>query len=386
MLVWGRESLQLTLESAAARIRVKPERLAAWEAGAERPSIPQLRRIAHAYGRSLPVFYMESPPVDWPIPRDLRRLPGERPLQLSPELIIGMRQAQYRRSILLELEPDTEPSNLVGLGKPGVAAEVLAARMRNALGVTLERQQLWKPGHDSLNGWKNALEDRGVLVFHFTGVPVTDVRGYSISEPTLPIVAVNGHDSVNGRIFTLAHELGHIGLGDGGSCDLGDATVPRASRPKVEVYCNAFAGALLVPEAALLADQAVQQSNRRSEWERGDLERLATRFRVSREVVLRRLLSLDRASSEFYRQHRAQMLALPPPDTRPSDPDSKGPAFATMVVRDVGKPFARAVVAAYRADEITGSDLSDFLGASVQHVPAIEARLGGRDVLTGGVP
>ena len=352
-------------------MRVPPEKLVGWEAGIESPTIPQLRKITHSYGRSLPVFYMETPPTDWPIPRDLRRLPGEAPITMSPELIIGMRVAQFRRAVLLGLEADTEPSDLVGIAG-GMEADELAGRVREILGVSLERQQSWAAGHDSLNGWKNALEVHGVLVFHFTSVSVIDVRGYSISDPILPIIGLNGHDSVNGQIFTLAHELGHLAIGTGSNCDLGDATVPRASRPTVEVYCNRFAGAMLVPGTALLGDPVVRLANRGSEWDAGELERLAARFRVSREVALRRLLSLEKASAEFYRQHRAQMIALPPPEAREPDPDSKGPAFATMVVRDVGKPFARAVVAAYRADEISGPDLTDFLGAGVHHLPAIE--------------
>jgi hypothetical protein len=55
-----------------------------------------------------------------------------------------------------------------------------------------------------------------------------------------------------------------------------------------------------------------------------------------------------------------------------------------MAVRDVGKPFARLVVDAYRSDAITGSDLSEYLGVRLKHLPAIEARLSGPDMLTGG--
>ena len=55
-----------------------------------------------------------------------------------------------------------------------------------------------------------------------------------------------------------------------------------------------------------------------------------------------------------------------------------------MTVRDVGKPFARLVLDAYHADSITGSDVSEYLGVRLKHVPQIEKRLGGPDLLTGG--
>ncbi|MEX1104107.1 MAG: ImmA/IrrE family metallo-endopeptidase, partial [Dehalococcoidia bacterium] len=327
------------------------------------------------------VFYLTEPPTDWQVPRDWRRLPGEPPRRLTPELIVAVRMAYYRRSIVLELDPDASQSPLVGSTEPATRATDLAARARDILGVTLEAQYGWDAEHDSLNGWMAALEERGVLVFHFTGVAVKEVRGFSLSERVLPVVGINGHDTVNGRIFTLAHELGHLMLGEGGSCDLGDATLPSVSRSETEIYANRFAGALLVPAAALLSDPVVSRAGPGTKWEISEIERLAARFRVSREVILRRLVTLERADADFYRRKRAELLALPPRDTEPS---SGGPAFALMVVRNVGKPFARLVLDAYHANSITGPDVSDYLGAGLQHLPAIEARLSSVQALTGG--
>jgi hypothetical protein len=43
------------------------------------------------------------------------------------------------------------------------------------------------------------------------------------------------------------------------------------------------------------------------------------------------------------------------------------------------------VLDAYRADRITGSDVAEYLGARLKHLPRIESQLAGRDVLTGGL-
>lgn len=386
MVEWARTSLGLSLQEAADRLRVPADRLEAWERGESQPTIPQLRKLAHGYGRSLPVFYLPAPPKDWPVPRDWRRLPGQPPLRHSPELLIALRLAFYRRSIALDLDPEAQPSPIVGAAPSRLIAEDMAAHARALLGVRLAEQEGWEQRYGALNGWKNALERAGVLVFHFTDVPVAEVRGFSLSERTLPVIGVNGHDSVNGRIFTLAHEVGHLMLGEGGSCDLGDATRARLARDRTEVFCNRFAGALLVPADALLADPVVSRADQTSEWSDVELDRLATRFRVSREVVLRRLLVVGRASIDLYRRKRAELLALPLADKREVRADSKGggPGVAVMVVRDVGKPFARLVLDAYHADTISGPDVADFLGVGLRHLPAIETRLVGQDVLTGG--
>ena len=386
MLQWGRESLGLSLKEAAAQLRIPASRLEAWERGNSRPTIPQLRKIAHRYRRSLPAFFLPAPPRDWPVPRDWRRLPGHPPLQPSPELLIALRLAFYRRSIAMELDSEAPSSPVVGIFRARLVAEDMAVKARALLGVTLAQQESWEPRYGALNSWKNALERAGVLVFHFTDVPVGEVRGFSLSERTLPVIGVNGSDSVNGRIFTLAHELGHLMLGEGGSCDLGDATRARLARDRTEVLCNQFAGALLVPADALIGDPVVARADRSSQWSDFELDRLATRFRVSREVVLRRLLVVGRASIDLYRRKRAELLALPIADKRGQKADAKGrgPGVAVMVVRDVGKPFARLVLDAYHADSISGPDVADYLGVGLRHLPAIETRLVGQDVLTGG--
>jgi hypothetical protein len=55
-----------------------------------------------------------------------------------------------------------------------------------------------------------------------------------------------------------------------------------------------------------------------------------------------------------------------------------------MTVRDVGKPFARLILDAYQSNDLTGGDVSELLGVRLKHLPAIEARLAGADMLTGG--
>lgn len=78
---------------------------------------------------------------------------------------------------------------------------------------------------------------------------------------------------------------------------------------------------------------------------------------------------LGRADEDFYRARRRELLTLPVREAV----DRKGrPSFVQMVVRNAGKPYARLVVDAYRADAITGADVVDYLGAKLKHLPRIE--------------
>jgi hypothetical protein len=94
-------------------------------------------------------FYLAARPVDFTLPKDYRRMPGEPPLNYSPALLFGLRLASYRRDVALQLEPDVANSELVRIAS-GQPAEDLAGRVRSMLMVRLEEQQSWTGQYDAL--------------------------------------------------------------------------------------------------------------------------------------------------------------------------------------------------------------------------------------------
>ena len=68
LLTWARRSLRMGLEEAAERLRVPPERLAAWESGEQKPTVNQLRKAARVYRRPLAAFFLPEPPRDFAVP------------------------------------------------------------------------------------------------------------------------------------------------------------------------------------------------------------------------------------------------------------------------------------------------------------------------------
>ena len=86
MLRWTRESLNLPINEAAKKIRVRPSKLSAWESGESTPTIGQLRKAAAVYKRPLAVFFLSQPPRDFDALKDFRRLPDPTRAVLSPEL------------------------------------------------------------------------------------------------------------------------------------------------------------------------------------------------------------------------------------------------------------------------------------------------------------
>ena len=58
LLTWARSTASYEIPEAAEKLKIDADALAAWEAGAEQPSIAQLRKIASLYKRPLAVLYL----------------------------------------------------------------------------------------------------------------------------------------------------------------------------------------------------------------------------------------------------------------------------------------------------------------------------------------
>ncbi len=378
LLRWARDTVGLSLEAAADKLKVKPEQLARWEAGDLPPTVPQLRKAADVYKRPLALFFLPAPPTQPELPHDFRRVPGIEVPPLSPELLREMRRARRRRAIALELLAD------LGLPIPefplraalGEDTEAVAARSREWLGVTIADQRRWRTEYQPIAGWIAALEARGVLVFQTGEVELDEMRGFSVTARELPAIVLNAKDAPRGRVFTLMHEFCHLMLHQAGLCD--PARVGREGRSpdeNVEVFCNRVAGALLVPRDALLEDPRVQGAPDTLEWDDEVIRALATDFGVSREVILRRLLILGKTTGDFYERKRAEYLAQYAERTTEARENGGFPPRFRIVLRDNGRRYASLVLEALERERITHADVSDYLGVRLKHLGDIAQAL-----------
>lgn len=361
MLVWARESLGMMRDAAAAGLGIAEAKLAAWESEEPqgRPSIAQLRKLADFYRRPLAAFFLPEPPPEPRLVADFRRLPGA-PRQPSPGLTLELRRAAARREIVIELAEDlgeAPPKFALDAGR-GHSPEAVARLVRGLLGIDAETQRGQRDAYAALRRWRRAVEAQGALVFQISGVDVGETRGFSCFHELLPLIAINSADAPVARIFTLAHELGHLVRHTGAVCDLAGSSTEEA-------WCNRFAGELLVPATELQA--IVQQMPDRREWPDHELNRIARAFWVSAEVVLRRLVAIDRASSAFYERWRARHLVV-------AAARVAGPVpVPNRLLSSAGTTFVSLVLSAFHADRISASTLAGYLGVKFKHLKAIES-------------
>lgn len=364
ILEWARLTSGYSVEEVARKVDVVPERIRDWESGTRTLSMARLRQLASVYDRPLAVFYLASPPKEPKALRDFRHAVNGVSRPPSPKLIAEMRQARYRRAVALDVynQLGDKPPRFSLKAAMNEDPAVVAARVRDI--THLDNIQNGHPGNARLvlASLRASVEQLGVLVFQMSEVEVKEARGFSLAESSLPVIVLNAKDAVTARLFTLVHELAHVILHDGGICDLGDHDV--------EVYCNAVAGNTLVP--ADLLHQAATRSEHRSStaWSDAELEGIANHFAVSPEVIIRRLLDAKLTTQKAYQSKRDEYLKR---YTELDKKKSQAPIpQPVLVLSRAGLGFTQLVLEGYHQDRLTLSDVSNYLGVNLKHLPEIE--------------
>lgn len=365
LLVWARQEAGYTVEAAAKRIQVSTEKLLECEAGNDNLTFNQLRNLGNVYKRPLAFFYLPAPPkTDFAL-QDFRRFTDESEHSLSPALRLEVRKAKGRRGLALDMLEELEltPAVFDAAASTEESVEAIARRIRELLNVSFDAQARLKTDYEALRFWRGVIEARGVLVFQ-ASIKKSEMRGFSMWYSPLPVIVVNAKDAPYGRVFTMIHEIAHLLLRSGGLCDLGE--------DKIEVFCNAVAGETLVPSEMLLQDRLVRENRDSTVWSDVTLAALAGRFSVSREVILRRLLTLDRTTQEFYRQKRTEwMQAFEALQTKNKESSGFVPQHVKALAA-VGPTFATWVLDCYRQERISPTDAAQYFGVKIKHLSEIE--------------
>lgn len=358
LLRWARERAGLAQDELIRRFKRLPE----WETGETQPTLKQVDDFARAVHVPIGYLFLTKPPEEVvPIP-DFRTFAGEDVRHPSPNLldtiyICQERQSWYRDFVRITRQAER---SFVGSATIAMRPEVVATRMRNALGFNLSARRECGTWTDALRLFILQAERVGVLVM-VSGVVMnnnhrrldpTEFRGFALSYPLAPLIFINGADTKAAQMFTLAHELAHLWLGASALSNIG--TTPRQGFRREEVWCNAVAAELLVPLAALRAEL------RDKELLDDTLSRLARTFKVSTLVVLRRLLDADRLDrSSFnaaWEQERKRLQKL-------SKSGSGGNFYHTTITR-VSRRFTRALVVSTLEGHTLYRDAFRMLGIS----------------------
>lgn len=376
ILAWARVRAQLSIDILSAKLSVNSEKVRMWEAGNAKPTFKQAQTVAKILQVPFGYLFLSQPPAErLPIP-DLRTINDATPSEISPtfkELLneIDRKQQWYKEYIL---ESGEEPLSFIGKFSTRDTIETVVTDMREALGWTSGFASSANVKEEYIRDITIKAEKLGILVMrnsvlgNNTGkhLSVNEFRGFAISDTHAPVIFINTSDAKSAQIFTLAHELAHLWIGESG---ISAVDLHEQDNNEIEKFCNSIAAELLLPR------QEIRTKWNSTKTAKENCKSFAEEFHVSIFVALRRVFDLGyilkndfytlfaEAKSEFEEYKRSQQ------------PVGGGDFYRTLRVRN-SETFSHAVVSSALEGRILYKDASLLLNIKASKLNDYARKLG----------
>jgi len=339
ILKWARQRIGLDPHSLAQYLRLNnTSELNNWE-NTGNISLSKLEKIAQKAYVPIGYFFLNSPPKDDLPIQDFRRAFGTERKNASPELIDCINNIQFLKDWYEQkmIENMSDPLHFVGSVNLKSKPQDVANLIRSTLtidGTTFHSNENWE---ESLRLFVKIVENAGILIMR-SGIvgnnthrklDVAEFRGFTLVSNYSPIIFINSSDSKSAQMFTLAHELVHVWLGQSGVSNL-----TFDDNNHIEKFCNEVASEILVPNSLFEV-----------EWQNNDnklneIKRIAKKYKVSSLVILIKALQNGFISTQTFDELYDQETACVGGNRKQS---SGGDFYLTQGVR-LSRNFISAVV------------------------------------------
>lgn len=375
---WARDRAGLSQGELAVLNNVDETQLDAWERGDSFPTFSQAEKLADKLRLPFAVLFLDKPPeIELPIP-DLRTVAQATKRKPSLEFFDVVSDALLRQRWYREYQQEQEAPLLdfVGSFRLGDDTNAIAGDMADRLTINDELRNECTTWQQFFVAFVQRAEHLGVLVMR-SGVvrhnpsrtlEVEEFRGFAISDDLAPLIFINSRDARAAQIFTLAHELAHIWIGASGISNPAPKKRRTERSHEVEIFCNQVAAQLLIPSTGLeriWTDQYSVSEN---------VRRVATRYRVSAMVALRRAYDLEKIGYQLFSQLLDDEYKKFE-HVKKEDDEGGGNFWASFNARN-SPTLVGAVVSSLWQDKISYRDAANLLGVRVTtllNVPGVKA-------------
>lgn len=367
---WARESIGMSVDDVAARLKRQTTEIEAWERGDTAPTYAQLESLAYnLYKRPLAVFFLPSPPEEASPRQEFRTLPEEDLANLSRDTYLHLRKAHAYQLGLQDLYEGVNPA------QPKIWRQVelrlgddvpsMAQRIRDALGVDNAVQATWAKPEDALKAWREAIERRGIFVFK-DSFEQSSISGFCLRDGEFPLIYINNSTTKTRQTFSLIHELAHVLFNINGISKFDTAYIedlPKREKA-TEAFCNAVAAEVLIPSSWF--DQLIRTAPRSvDELPDSFFSGLARTFGVSREAILRRFLDRGRASKAFYESKALEW-------NQQKKESAGGGSWYASKGAYLSDKLLREVFARHLRGQLSQEKAADYLGVKSSQLPGLE--------------
>lgn len=292
VLKWARERARLDVQSLAGKMKVSADKVRQWETSGEL-SLARAKKLATYTRTPLGYLFLKAPLKEkLPIPdfRTVADTPLGRP---SPDLLETVHTMQRRQEWLRDFLIEDGVEKLLFVGSAAISDSPLqvAKKIRAEMNITKDWAQSQPSWVEALRHLREKIENIGILIF-ISGIvgnnthrplETDEFRGFVICDDYAPLIFINGADSKSAQMFTIAHELAHIWVGQDGVSNLENLKVPEK---EVERFCNEVAAEFLVP------GEELKKFWPEIRYSDNPFETVARKFKVSQIVAARRCLDL----------------------------------------------------------------------------------------------
>ncbi|MCP3889375.1 MAG: ImmA/IrrE family metallo-endopeptidase [Desulfobulbaceae bacterium] len=367
VLKWARERAEFSDEEAAHKAGVKRERFLQWEEGEALPTFRQAQLLAKAFRIPFGYLYLQAPPpevdkIDIP---DLRTVGGHRASEFSLAFIDLYHDLLRKQEWFREYRLQEGASELPFVGKFTIDNDYkdVARDIREELGVNSKLRASARDWEHFITRLVEQAEMVEILVMRNSIVgnnthrplSVDEFRGLVISDSVAPLVFINSADAKSAQVFTLAHELAHLWIGESGVSNP-MINGRKNGNQSHEVFCNKVATEVLVPE-----DQFIDDWDDSLDVEE-NLSRLSKQYRVSQLVIARRGYDLDILDYEQFKKFYISALSFDrAKKQRLTLSDGGPPPYTNQKIRN-GRLFSQAVLSAAFSGRLPLRDAGFLLG------------------------
>ena len=292
LLIWAIERAGINIDEVS---RTIPS-FSSWLLGKKKPTVKQLEKFAQKVHLPFGYLFLENPPEE-KLPIPFFRTLNSQEHKININIYDSVLLLQQRQSWLTDYLKDNNYLQLNFVGKFSNNPDI--NDVVNDIRTTLKIDEDWAK---EFSTWEKAkdhltqlIEDAGIITTFSSivgnntrrNIKVDDCRGFVLVDDYAPFMFINSADSKSAQMFTIAHELAHIWIGQSAGFDFRQL---QPANNQTEVLCDKIAAEFLVPA------KSIEDS-----WQTvKDISQLARYFKVSQIVIARRLLDLGKISKNEF--------------------------------------------------------------------------------------
>lgn len=270
-----------------------------WLNDQKQPTYNQILKVSNATGIPFGYFFLDSPPVEDTSLLEYRTIDSISNTNVSRNLLAVIHDMQLIQDWIRNniIDENGDKNKFVAISKTNANNDKYVQTIREIFDIPEDWFQNVQNANQAFNYFRDKISYLGITIM-MNGVvgnnthrklDVNEFRAFTLIDDYAPLIFINANDSIKGRLFSLIHELAHIGLGTNNLFNNYYSNVNDTKH--TEQICNYVAAEILVPNnifCKLWTNKLYTESNN-PDYEK-ILSELSAVFKCSTIVCARKAL------------------------------------------------------------------------------------------------